>query len=90
MKAFEYMACGATIIAADTPAVREIVSPANAFLYRPDDAESLAEAVRTVFADSNEADRRNAAALAASNQYSWRGRAERILAFINSRIWKRA
>lgn len=82
MKAFEYMACGACIIAADTPAIREIVSSTNAFLYQPDDADSLARVIRAVLEDPEEARRRGAAALQASHAYSWRARAQRVLQFI--------
>ena len=82
MKAFEYMACGATIIAADTPAIREIVSAKNAYLYQPDDANSLTQVIRTVLEDPLEAKRRGEAALIASRSCSWRGRADRVLQFI--------
>lgn len=82
MKAFEYMACGAAIIAADTPAIREIVSIKNAYLYQPDNANSLAEVIRTVLENPQEAKRRGEAALAASKAHTWRGRADRVLQFI--------
>jgi len=76
------MACGATIIAADTPAIREIVSAKNAYLYQPDDANSLTQVIRTVLEDPQEAKRRGEAALIASRSCSWRGRADRVLQFI--------
>ena len=82
MKAFEYMACGATIIAADTPALREIVSTLNAYMYQPDDAHSLAEVIRTVLGNPQEAKRRGEVALATSKAHTWRGRADRVLQFI--------
>lgn len=83
MKAFEYMACGAAIIAADTPAVREIVSESNAYLYKPDDADSLAREIRNVLENPQEAKRRGEAALEASKSCSWRDRAERVLQFMS-------
>jgi len=85
MKAFEYMACGATIIAADTPALREIVSTSNAFLYHPDDAESLAHETMSALMNPEDALHRGKVAHEASLAYSWRGRAERILGFIASK-----
>lgn len=85
MKAFEYMACGVPIIAADAPSMREIVSTDNAFLYKTDDAQSLTNEIRTVLENPNEAQHRAAAALRASTAYSWSGRAERILKFMASK-----
>lgn len=83
MKAFEYMACGASIIAADAPSIREIVSTDNAFLYRTDDASSLAREIRAVLENPEEARRRGEVALLASRSYSWSGRAQRILQFMS-------
>lgn len=82
MKAFEYMACGVPIIAADAPSMREIVSPTSAFLYQPDNADSLAQEIRTVLKNPEEAQRRGNAALLASRACSWRARAEDTLRFI--------
>lgn len=82
MKAFEYMACGVPIIAADAPSMREIVSTDNAFLYKTDDAESFTHEIRAVLENPDEARHRAAAALKASAAYSWSGRAERILKFM--------
>jgi glycosyltransferase involved in cell wall biosynthesis len=82
MKAFEYMACGVPIIAADTPSMREIVSTSNAFLYQPDDASSLAGEIRAVLSNPEEAQRRGDAALVASRACSWNARAEHIVQFI--------
>ncbi|MCX6787218.1 MAG: glycosyltransferase family 4 protein [Candidatus Kaiserbacteria bacterium] len=82
MKAFEYMACGATIIAADAPAIREIVSTKNAYLYQPDDANSLAQRIRIVLENPREAKQRGEVALLASKSCSWRGRADRVLQFM--------
>lgn len=82
MKAFEYMACGATIIAANSPSIREIVSTKNAFLYETDSADSLAAEIRSVVDNPEEARRRGEVALVESREYSWRGRARRILEFI--------
>ncbi len=82
MKAFEYMACGVPIVAADTPSMREIISTSNAFLYQPDDASSLAQEIRTVLKHPEEAQRRGEAALAASRACSWRARAKHVVQFI--------
>jgi len=82
MKAFEYMACGAPIVAAGTPALQEIVSTSNAFFYQPDDSDSLARAISAVLNDPEEALRRGNAALEASRVCSWRARAEHVIKFI--------
>lgn len=86
MKAFEYMACGVPIIAADAPSMREIVSNATAFLYQPDEAQSLAHEIRAVFNNQEEARHRGDAALVVSRTCSWRARAEHTLKFMKKSI----
>src|SRR3989338_8141448 len=48
MKLFEYMASGRPILAADTPANREIVSENEAYFYEPDDPKDLADKISKI------------------------------------------
>lgn len=50
-KLAEYMTTGNTIVAADYPAVRDLLHPGNAILVKPDDPTALAEALRLALSD---------------------------------------
>lgn len=86
MKVFEYMACGTPIVSASTPAMREVLSSEEAFFYEPDDADSLARAMKEALLDEDEASRRAQAARAKAPRYAWKGRGERVLRFLDSLI----
>jgi len=80
MKLYEYMACGATIVAAGTPALRDAVSEAEVFWYEPDDAASMHQAIARALGP--EGTSRAQAALRGTAAHTWAGRAERVLAFL--------
>lgn len=83
MKLFEYMASGVPIVASDLPSLREVLSEKNAQFFSPDNADALADAVRTVLVRS---DRGSALAEQAKKdvqQYTWDQRAKHILAWIS-------
>lgn len=83
MKLFEYLAAGRPIIASNTPAIREIVSENEVIFYTPDDAHDLARAVQSsVLSSGEELSVRIEAAMHLAETSSWRGRAERIVHFI--------
>ena len=82
MKLFEYMASRRAIIAADTPANREIVSDAEAFFYAPDDPAALARAVAYAFSHPEDARAKIEAAGQKASKYTWDRRAQEILSRI--------
>ncbi|HJR82845.1 MAG TPA: glycosyltransferase family 4 protein [Sphingomicrobium sp.] len=87
MKIFEYMAHGKPLIAADLPALREIVSPGvDGLLCPPDDPEAWLGAIRIL---SNDAALRGrlgeAARRTLEEHHTWQGRARAILEFAEVR-----
>jgi glycosyltransferase involved in cell wall biosynthesis len=80
MKLFEYMASGVPIIASDLPSVREVLSEEDAFLVPPNDPEALARAIDRVVKNQSDGARRAAVARATVERYSWKKRADSIIA----------
>lgn len=83
LKMFEYLAMGKAIIAADLPALREILTDEEtALLVRPEDENAWAHAILRLSKDDvlRQTIAGNARALAA--EYTWTKRAERIRQFI--------
>lgn len=82
MKLFEYMASGRPIIASDLPSLREVLDNTGAYFFTPDDSESLASKIKTIFLNTVEAEKKAEAALVKVKNYTWEKRAENILNFI--------
>lgn len=84
LKIFEYMASGKALIASDIPILSEILfDGGNALLASPDNIEQWVECIRTA---SNDAVLRgklgNKAQQDLVNTYSWKSRAQRVIAGI--------
>jgi glycosyltransferase involved in cell wall biosynthesis len=87
MKLFEYMAAGRPIVASDLPAIREVLThDVNAWLVRPDDPEALASGIRTLLDDPARGARLARQARADVERFSWRRRAEEIVAAAGGRV----
>lgn len=80
MKLFEYLPTGRPIVAAATPAVKDMVSEKEVFFYEPDSAESMASVVQEAIENSNAANKTRAARTLAE-KYTWKKRAEKVLAY---------
>jgi glycosyltransferase involved in cell wall biosynthesis len=80
MKLFEYLLSERPIVASSTPAIREIVTESEVFLYEPDTAASLVSEVRSALVDHTGA--RTSAAHTLGLTYSWGARAKRITGFL--------
>lgn len=84
MKLFEYLASGQPVIAADTPALRSLVSEHEAAFYTPDDPADLAQKIRTTFAHPEKSTQSSMHGLREAHEHLWSRRAERILAFCSA------
>lgn len=79
MKLFEYMASGTPIIASDLPSIREILDDSMAFFFKPDDAESLAQAIARALTHEKEREDNAQRSLEKAKQYSWNKRAMKVI-----------
>lgn len=85
LKLFQYLAAGIPVVASDVPALREILKHReNAFLVRPDDPESLAEAIKTVAFDRQLALTLRQNGLEAARRHTWQKRAEKLASFLRA------
>jgi glycosyltransferase involved in cell wall biosynthesis len=82
LKLFQYMASGKPIVASDLPSIREIVGDEACFFFQPGDPHALASNVERALTDTATALEK--AAQAHSKVRSWRDRAGRILAFMET------
>jgi glycosyltransferase involved in cell wall biosynthesis len=82
LKLFEYMVSGTPIVASDLPAFTEIIThEQSALLFPPSDSQALAAALRRLRDDPALGGQLAARARQDANQYTWRARAETLLAF---------
>ncbi|MBU0511001.1 MAG: glycosyltransferase [Chloroflexi bacterium] len=79
MKLFEYLACGRAILSSDLPVLREVLTPNNAVLLPPDDADAWAAAIRDLQADPAQRESLSEQARRDAQNYTWEARAGRIL-----------
>jgi glycosyltransferase involved in cell wall biosynthesis len=78
MKMFEYACTGTPIIASDVPTIRALLNDTNSYLFKADDTDSFAGAIRQALADPY-VRRRTEQAFRDVESHSWDKRAERIL-----------
>lgn len=77
MKLFEYLASGRPVVAADTPALRSLVSEQEVEFYVPDDPDDLARKISAAISNPESFN-----GLQKAREHTWSKRAERISAFI--------
>jgi glycosyltransferase involved in cell wall biosynthesis len=82
-KLFEYMASGAPIVTVDLPVLREVLGedPAAA-VVPPDSPKALAAAIAGIIEDRDRATRLAAQASKRVESFSWRRRADAVVAFL--------
>lgn len=79
LKLFTYMASGVPIVTSDTPAIREVLTEAEAYFFPPDDPAVLARQIAEVLTDTV-AKSRAKSAREKVNMYTWAARAKTIIA----------
>ncbi len=82
LKIFEYMASKKPIVAADLPPLRDIVSEEIAFLCRPGDPQSLADAIARALDHPEEAKLKADRAWQKVQNFTWEKRMARIMGIL--------
>lgn len=84
LKMFEYMASGCPIVAQKLPSFLEVLNDRNSFLVEPGNAKALADKIDFVFREENAriVQERATQALEDAKNYTWAGRARKILDFL--------
>ncbi|MBQ7248822.1 MAG: glycosyltransferase family 4 protein [Deltaproteobacteria bacterium] len=78
-KLYEYLAWGRPVVAADLEVLREdLIDGVNGMLFAPGDPEALAQALRRVMADPENASRMAIRGLEQARNFTWERRAERL------------
>ncbi|TSC61733.1 MAG: group 1 glycosyl transferase [Parcubacteria group bacterium Gr01-1014_48] len=85
MKIFEFLACGCPMVVSGTLANREVVSDKEAFFYEPDDAYSLASAMKKALHEKDSS-QKAAFGKEKAKEYTWAERTKKIMQFISSRV----
>ena len=78
MKVFEYIGAALPIVASDTPALLDVLSDSEAFLYKHDNPESLKDTVLRALSSRAEALKKAEYARVAKEKFSWKHRAETV------------
>ena len=79
LKLFTYMASGVPAAISDTPSSREILSEEDTYFFAPDDSRALADSIREILADEDDARKRATAAKRKVSGYTWEKRAANII-----------
>lgn len=81
LKLFAHMASGIPLVVSDLPSLREVVDENSAYLVRSDDPQALADRIREVLKNKEDAQVKAARARAAVLRYSWDARARLITGY---------
>lgn len=84
MKLFGYMASGVPIVASDLPSLREVLDESNAYLVPADSPEALAGGIDAALVNESESKAKAKKAYERAQEFTWKSRANSILAFVTS------
>ena len=84
-KVFDYFAMGLPVIASKMPTMEHILEEEkHGLLYKPGNANALAEAIQKIFSDKNLYESIQKEVLSAAQYYSWENRAKRLIQFVET------
>jgi len=83
MKLFEYLACGRPILSSDLPVFREVLNERNAILIPPEDIDQWVAKIEELRSGPDTRTELAYQGKSVVTQFTWRARAERILAGIS-------
>ena len=86
MKLFEYLLSKRVVVASDTPAIRQVVSEAEVFLYTPDQSEDLVRQIQVALSPVSTIREKITRAYDKGIAHAWSARAKRILTCIEQNI----
>jgi glycosyltransferase involved in cell wall biosynthesis len=86
MKLFEYMAADRPIVASDLPSLRQILSEENSVLVPPDDPQALANGIKQLLNNPDQAKIFVARTKVEILNYTWDKRARSIIDFVKSDV----
>jgi glycosyltransferase involved in cell wall biosynthesis len=86
MKMFDYLSAGRPIIASAIPVFREVLTPHLAIFCDPDDANQWISAIEKLSKDHSMRQNMRKAALDTAKVYSWKNRAARSIAKLESKV----
>lgn len=82
MKLFEYLPVGRPIVAAATPAIKDMVLEKEVFFYEPDNAESMAAVVQEAIKNIIVSAEKIRAARTLAEKYTWKKRAALVFRYL--------
>lgn len=86
IKLFQYLAAGRPILAPGLPDSQAVLNDKNSVLVAPDNYEQAEQDIRRIFDNPRWADVLARQAQQDSQNYTWRSRAQKIIAFLNERL----
>lgn len=86
MKMFDYLSAGRPIIASNIPVFHEVLNAKLAVFCDPDNADEWVGVIKKLSKDSFLRQTMREAALDTAQQYSWRSRAEKSIAMLESKV----
>lgn len=82
IKLFEYMSARRSVVAVDSPSLRDVVSDDEVFFYKADDAHDLAIKIQAALIRKDDTQQKIERLYEKSHEYSWESRAKKVLQFI--------
>ena len=85
-KVFDYFAVGIPVVASDLHTLRDVgIENQDSVFYQSENAESLTQTIRNLFADRDNYVNMCLQSVKASERYSWKNRSKRLIEFIEKK-----